>query len=565
MSDNVGYTPGAGAEIAADNVAGVLVQRVKPVFGADGVATDVSAADPLPVGVVGTVPVSLAAAPLPTGAATEATLFAAVDVLETLGTETTLSAVNAKLPALSARVLDNESEGVPVRGIGQEVWNVSFSGVGASFLAPEFNTPIVGTGVGYSQAGGALLITTGTTANREFLTRSVRNWRGSMRLRYSTVLSQRIANNNFMVTLADLVGEGLAYNIVSTVLVDVTLTAHGFTAQNVGQFIFLGGITGAVGVPGRYAIASIPDANTIRFTVAGWPATGTGTLTLFGLSHFKALYNGTTATAVAFDAQRHGWATGDSTLAINTTASPGHIAAIEATGREAWYLDKLRATSTGPTMASRGSRDENIPDDNDDLYLFLWAYNGTTNPATTTTWTLSYVSVEKFANTPVYIQGVRPNGSINPLAVSGAVTVSGTVTSNIGTGALAAGTNAIGDVGIQARANATGASSIHHFVSAASTNTANIKASAGRVLGYHLANTNAAWRYVKLHNTAGTPTAGAAVALTIGIPPNGVAKLAIPAGIGFATGIGRSCVTGAADADATAVALNDVVGDIFFA
>ena len=149
--------------------------------------------------------------------------------------------------------------------------------------------------------------------------------------------------------------------------------------------------------------------------------------------------------------------------------------------------------------------------------------------------------------------------------VSGIQPVSGTVTANIGTGSLAAGTNAIGDVGIQARANATGAASRYHVVAAASTNAANIKASAGRYLGCSLSNTTASWRFVKLHNTAGTPTAGAAVFMTIGIPPNGRAEVSIPAGIGFGTGIGITIVTGAADADATAVSANDVVGDIFFA
>lgn len=133
------------------------------------------------------------------------------------------------------------------------------------------------------------------------------------------------------------------------------------------------------------------------------------------------------------------------------------------------------------------------------------------------------------------------------------------------TPALAAGTNAIGDVGLQVRANATGAATIKHFVSAATTNAANIKASAGRVLGWSLANTTASWKYVKLHNTAGTPTAGAAVVQTIGIPPNGMAQMSIPQGLAFATGIGISAVTGAADADATATAANDIVGDIFYA
>ena len=48
MADNVGYTPGAGATVAADDIGGVLYQRVKPVTGADGTAVDVSPADPMP-------------------------------------------------------------------------------------------------------------------------------------------------------------------------------------------------------------------------------------------------------------------------------------------------------------------------------------------------------------------------------------------------------------------------------------------------------------------------------------------------------------------------------------
>jgi len=127
-----------------------------------------------------------------------------------------------------------------------------------------------------------------------------------------------------------------------------------------------------------------------------------------------------------------------------------------------------------------------------------------------------------------------------------------------------AGTNLMGDVGLQVRANATGAASIHHIVSAASTNVAQIKATAGRVLGWNLANNTASWRYVKLHNIA-SATAGAAVTLTIAIPPNDSVFCHITQGIGFATAISRSIVAGAADADATAVSANDVVGDIFFA
>lgn len=49
MADNVGYTPGSGATIAADDIGGVLHQRVKIGVGGDGEAVDVSADNPLPI------------------------------------------------------------------------------------------------------------------------------------------------------------------------------------------------------------------------------------------------------------------------------------------------------------------------------------------------------------------------------------------------------------------------------------------------------------------------------------------------------------------------------------
>lgn len=49
MADNVGYTPGSGATVAADDIGGVLHQRIKIGVGADGSAVDVSEANPMPV------------------------------------------------------------------------------------------------------------------------------------------------------------------------------------------------------------------------------------------------------------------------------------------------------------------------------------------------------------------------------------------------------------------------------------------------------------------------------------------------------------------------------------
>ena len=49
MADNIGYTPGSGATIAADEIGGVLYQRMKIGIGADGTATDISTANPMPI------------------------------------------------------------------------------------------------------------------------------------------------------------------------------------------------------------------------------------------------------------------------------------------------------------------------------------------------------------------------------------------------------------------------------------------------------------------------------------------------------------------------------------
>lgn len=57
MADNVNVTPGTGATIAADDVAGILYQRVKIGLGADGSASDLA---PGQVSKANSVPVTLA-------------------------------------------------------------------------------------------------------------------------------------------------------------------------------------------------------------------------------------------------------------------------------------------------------------------------------------------------------------------------------------------------------------------------------------------------------------------------------------------------------------------------
>ena len=132
--------------------------------------------------------------------------------------------------------------------------------------------------------------------------------------------------------------------------------------------------------------------------------------------------------------------------------------------------------------------------------------------------------------------------------------------------AITAGANLIGDVGNQYRANATGAATVLKILSAATTNPTVVKATAGRLLGWQIGNTTAAWRYVKLYNVAAAPTAGAGtIVAIIAIPPGGQSSMDIVAGTAYSVGIAFTTVTGSADTDATAVGVGDLVGQLYFA
>lgn len=117
---------------------------------------------------------------------------------------------------------------------------------------------------------------------------------------------------------------------------------------------------------------------------------------------------------------------------------------------------------------------------------------------------------------------------------------------------------------VTSQAGTTGGYTTYHLVSAATTNATNIKASAGKVAGWYIYNSNASARKVAFHNTAGTPTAGAPVFFSIVIPGSAGANLLSDVGIDFSTGIAITTTTGLADTDSAAVALNDLVINIFY-
>jgi hypothetical protein len=467
---------------------------------------------------------------------------------------------------LPARVKNTNADasdaGIVVRPTPQKTWSVSFTRVSASALdSPEMTQRRLGAGMGVSQSGN-LVVTTGTTANSEFLARSIVTFNGALIKRHQTILSQRIANNNFAVLLADRIAEGASCTINSATSITVAVTAHGFTTANVGQFMFVGAISGANGVPGRYAIASIPSVDTITFTVAGWPASGSCTVDLFGWNYVRWLYSGTTATNAAIDAQRYGWNSGDTTATINTTASPGHMAQTAIDGRNIYFSDALVASSTTPSVVVRGHRYVNIPDDEIELFMYLWAFNGSTAPASTTTWTVGFVAVEDVVNTPVYLAGIRQQGFSAPLSVvfPAAQPVSGTFS-------LAAGSNLAGDFGVQYRASATGAGTLTNVNCPATPAAQQLKGTAGRLIGIVITNTSASDRWLKLFNaTSASVTPGTTSALSeVGIKAGQAIRFTFEGGAAFSTAITIMITGGQGLTNNTAVTLGDVTGFAIFA
>lgn len=485
----------SGDVIAADDIGGVKFQRVKVTLGADGANDrDVSSANPIPI----------------------------VGGLVDMPSDTTPS--------------------LPVRTSPQKYTDISFSQVGSGLLSPELTQIHYGSGMTISQSAGNLVVATGTTVNSETVFRSVGTFNGALTLKEITTLSQRIVNNNFYVELVDVIGDGLAYNIVNTTTVDVTKTAHGFTAQNVGQRMDLCALS-SVGVPMEGVIASIPDVNTIRFTVAGYPASGSGMLSLTGWNKIEVLYTGTTATNLSFNTRRSGWQNTAATATINTTAS-GHLASVNNDNGVTSLSDKTLVA--GIALTNRTAWDMNIPLPETVLYLQIRAKNGTTAPASTTTWTLGMARVEDYVASQVSLVSTRQQSINNSLPVSvlsaPTTAVTGTVTATV-----------TGGTTLPVTPTTTFTNST------ATTNGTVIKASAGTLWNVVVSNVNAAARYLKFYNSTTVTVGTTTPVMTITIPAGGTVNIAGGSnGIRFATGICLGITTGMADADTGAVAANEI-------
>ena len=323
-----------------------------------------------------------------------------------------------------------DSAGIITTPAQQKLFRCTFAKTQNSADSDFFTTIATGAGQGVTQASGNLLITSGTTVNSETILRSTSSFVGNTISRIQTILSQRIVNQTFFLELVDVIGDGLAANATSATTLVVTIPNNPFTALNVGQSMYVGALAGGlVGVPNRYTIASV-SGNDVTFTVAGFSVT-TGTCSLFGWNYYHTSYSGIVTGAAFYDAQRKGWNSGDTSIAIITTAAPGHMLIMGNEDGNSWVSDQLVASSVTTAVQPRGSRVTNLPDESTNLYFQIRVLNGSVAPATTTTLTIGTVSIENYATIPTSSYNVKPqnNNNITPVTVPGGTVInSGTVT-----------------------------------------------------------------------------------------------------------------------------------------
>ena len=431
---------------------------------------------------------------------------------------------------------------------GDAIDRNSYAATIASGWDSSYWTPIaIGAGMVASQSAGNGVVTTGVTANSETIFRHPVAVNNNLCFRYKTTLSQRIVNQTVFYELVDVIGDGLAVTVNSATSITVTFPDSFVpAASNIGQSMSVCAISVAGAPSGRYAIASVSGQN-VNFTVSGFPSSGSGTCSVFGWNGIRFTYDGITPTSAKFDSYRNGYGTGDTTITINTTAAPGHVAAAYL---EDGFIYALDAATNSVLFSQRAARSENIPDQNTSLFLQVRIVNGATAPASTTTVTTGFVHVNDWVSSIISLSrqpGTQGNNVVNVASMPSVVISSGIITS------------------IAASGTPTAPATPYILNSLATTNIALILTSTSGLHAFYATNTGATAAFVKLYNKATAPVLATDVpamiipvpAAVAGVP--GVATLPIGhSGFRFALGLGIAITGGVADTDATAVAAGQV-------
>lgn len=347
--------------------------------------------------------------PLATGASTSA--------LQTSG-NASLTSIDGKLPTLLTDVPLQDEAATPVRIVPQTQFRTTFSkAISNNVDTDYFNLLQTGSGMTVNQTGGNLVITSGTTTNSETVIRSVVGFKDALSLRAALTMSQRITNNNVFIEMCDVVGDGLAFTINSATSVTVTIPGTTWTSANVGQSVVIQQISGAAGIPGRYAIASV-SGTSVTFTVAAWPASGSGTLSLTGWNYMRVLFSGTNQSSATVDTQRKGYNTGSSSTIGSAASSSGMLIEMVREDGTFAYADAGSSAATSPTFTQRMESVQSIPDPDVVMYMQIRVVNGSSAPASTTTSTIGVAQILNWASQRVVLSGIAGMSKASAIPVT---------------------------------------------------------------------------------------------------------------------------------------------------
>lgn len=211
---------------------------------------------------------------------------------------------------------------------------------------------------------------------------------------------------------------------------------------------------------------------------------------------------------------------------------------------------QFHSRAADSTAGRTGSTTRNTvaPDPNRRYKLRIRIVNGATAPASSTTFTSSFVGCVDYTEIQTELTGgpghANPGSSLPVAVTSGSVGVANAT--------IAASASTIGSL-------------VAKVLAAASTNPTLVKSSVARLYGYQFSNSSASWRYLRFYNQTTAPTVGTSVpAMVVPLAPGETidANFTIP--VSFATGLSYSITGGPADLDATVVGANEVVGHILY-
>jgi hypothetical protein len=265
------------------------------------------------------------------------------------------------------------------------------------------------------------------------------------------------------------------------------------------------------------------------------------------IAAWRVAGNDSVTTTVARSEVRNGAAARRQSGNLTTVAQTGApcIYEITAESDEIWFSTKAADNSAARTVAT--VMNLVAPDPEADYKVRIRFKNGGVAPASATTVQLFFALSVDYTEQQVEVTGGNGNtqaGQSIPVSV-------------VNGGGVAAPS-------IQASASIAGLGA-SKLLSAATTNPTLLKASAGRMYGYQLANLTAAWKFVRFYNKATAPTVGTDAPLfVVAIPPNGMTDIFFTVPVTFAAGIGYSITGAVADLDATAVAAGDVQGTVYW-